>query len=149
MVSVSMDPDRTDYVAGHFERVASELCGEWLGIAFVVGALFANVGIYNAQMVVCERSLSASLVTYVLCPCSACARLPSLCAGVCMRASVSLALARALSRARTRRISLDLLSPPFHTHTCTHAHTLSPRCKVYGLVSGSGAERPGAGVPAV
>eukprot|EP00040_Diaphanoeca_grandis_P021267 m.113253 g.113253 ORF g.113253 m.113253 type:complete len:524 (-) comp28258_c0_seq1:51-1622(-) len=64
-VSLSMDQDRFNYEAGHFDELASQLLGDWLGYAFVIGAVFCNVGLYNAQILVCERSLAAMLDTYV------------------------------------------------------------------------------------
>lgn len=64
-VSVSIDDDRANYKAGHFDKLATELAGEWLGISFVIGAFFCNVGLYNAQVVVCERSLAASTSTEI------------------------------------------------------------------------------------
>lgn len=49
-VSVSLDPNRANYKAGHFEQSATALCGNWLGILFVLGACFSFVGLYNAQV---------------------------------------------------------------------------------------------------
>eukprot|EP00041_Stephanoeca_diplocostata_P011130 m.180609 g.180609 ORF g.180609 m.180609 type:complete len:581 (-) comp18426_c0_seq1:220-1962(-) len=60
-VSLSLDQDRANYDAGHFGQLATSLCGNWLGIMFVLGAFFSFIGLYNAQVVVCERSLAASL----------------------------------------------------------------------------------------
>eukprot|EP00041_Stephanoeca_diplocostata_P025388 m.661964 g.661964 ORF g.661964 m.661964 type:complete len:706 (-) comp22738_c0_seq8:2500-4617(-) len=60
-VSVSLDQTRANYKAGHFEQSATALCGDWLGVMFVLGAFFSFVGLYNAQVVVCERSMAASL----------------------------------------------------------------------------------------
>lgn len=59
-VSISLDQNRANYAAGHFDALATELAGDWLGISFVIGAFFCNVGLYNAQIIVCERSLAAS-----------------------------------------------------------------------------------------
>lgn len=36
--------------AGHFDELATTLAGDWLGIGFVIGAFFCNVGLYNAQV---------------------------------------------------------------------------------------------------
>lgn len=57
-VAVSLDNDRSNYVSGHFGDLAKDLCGRWLDISFVVGAAFCFVGNYNAQIIVCERSIA-------------------------------------------------------------------------------------------
>lgn len=49
-VSLSLDQDRANYEAGHFGQLATEMCGNWLGIMFVLGAFFSFVGLYNAQV---------------------------------------------------------------------------------------------------
>jgi hypothetical protein len=57
-VSISIDTNRTNYIPGHFNDLAEEECGEWLRYAFVIGATFSFVGLYNAQIIVCERSVA-------------------------------------------------------------------------------------------
>jgi hypothetical protein len=61
MVSLSMDSTRENYQPGQFDTLASKLCGEWLGIGFIIGATACFTGLYNAQIIVCERSLAAFL----------------------------------------------------------------------------------------
>jgi hypothetical protein len=61
MVSVSIDNDRNNYGAGHFDYLATELCGDWLGVFFTIGATCCFIGLYNAQVIVCERSMAAFL----------------------------------------------------------------------------------------
>ena len=49
--STACEPDRSfPPQAGHFDALATELAGDWLGISFVIGAFFCNVGLYNAQV---------------------------------------------------------------------------------------------------
>ena len=60
-VSVSMDQNRSNYSPGHFDPLSTELAGEWLGHLFVAGAVASFVGLYNAQIIVCERSMGAIL----------------------------------------------------------------------------------------
>lgn len=61
MVAISLDNNRSNYEAGHFDQLASDLAGDWLGWAFIWGACFSFIGLYNAQMIVCERSVAAFL----------------------------------------------------------------------------------------
>lgn len=61
MVSLSLDDDRANYAPGQFDTLASELCGDWLGIMFIAGATACFIGLYNAQIIVCERSMAAFL----------------------------------------------------------------------------------------
>mmetsp|Transcript_15452 Transcript_15452/g.45907 ORF Transcript_15452/g.45907 Transcript_15452/m.45907 type:complete len:505 (+) Transcript_15452:97-1611(+) len=58
-VAVSIDPNRTNYIPGHFNDLAAQECGEWLRYGFFIGAAFSFVGLYNAQIMVCERSAAA------------------------------------------------------------------------------------------
>eukprot|EP00040_Diaphanoeca_grandis_P027243 m.154614 g.154614 ORF g.154614 m.154614 type:complete len:499 (+) comp30898_c0_seq1:235-1731(+) len=58
-VSLSIDSNRSHYDVGYFNELAARELGAWIGYAFVVGAIFAFVGLYNAQIMVCERSLAA------------------------------------------------------------------------------------------
>lgn len=61
LVALSLDSDRENYYPGQFDTLATELCGEWLGIFFIVGATASFLGLYNAQIIVCERSMAAEL----------------------------------------------------------------------------------------
>ena len=61
MIAISLDGNRTNYDAGHFDKLASDLAGDWLGWGFVWGAFVSFVGLYNAQTIVCERSVAAFL----------------------------------------------------------------------------------------
>jgi len=61
MVSLSIDSSRENYEPGHFDTLATQLCGDWLGILFVAGATCCFIGLYNAQIIVCERSVAAFL----------------------------------------------------------------------------------------
>ena len=61
LVSVSIDATRSEYHPGHIDHLATELCGDWLGILFIMGAFCCYIGLYNARMIVCERSMAAFL----------------------------------------------------------------------------------------
>ena len=63
-VAVSLDDNRTNYAPGHFTNIATDLSGDWLGTCFVVGAAFCFVGNYNADIIVCERSIAAFIDPY-------------------------------------------------------------------------------------
>ena len=65
-VAVSLDPNRTRYVPGHFTAVAVELSGEWLGNCFLAGAAVCFIGNYNADIIVCERSVAAFAEPYTV-----------------------------------------------------------------------------------
>lgn len=56
-VSLSIDPDPSNYEAGHFNVVAEQLAGAWLSWGFQVGAIVCLVGLYNAAIITAERSL--------------------------------------------------------------------------------------------
>jgi amino acid transporter len=58
-VAVSIDPNRTHYVAGHFDTVATSLVGDWLGVCFIIAACVSQIGLFNGDMVVAERSLAS------------------------------------------------------------------------------------------
>lgn len=45
MVAISLDSNRTNFEAGHFDRLATDLAGDWLGLAFVWGACFSFIGL--------------------------------------------------------------------------------------------------------
>jgi len=58
-VSLSIDNNRTHYQVGYFNTLAEDLLGAWIGWAMTIGAVFSFIGLYNAQIMVCERSLAA------------------------------------------------------------------------------------------
>jgi len=58
-VAFSVDGNRSHYEAGHFDTVATDLVGDWLGVSFVVAACVSQVGLFNGDMVVAERSLAS------------------------------------------------------------------------------------------
>lgn len=114
-VSISRDNNRTNYDAGHFDELSTELCGEWyvasahsfypratcilpstpllsppsksihpgklrlnsmtltaltlqscrLSTFFVIGSCVSNIGLFNGDMVVCERSLASFVDPYI------------------------------------------------------------------------------------
>lgn len=64
-VSVSIDSNRTHYHAGHFDSIATSLVGDWLGVSFVVAACLSQIGLFNGDMVVAERSMASVFDTYI------------------------------------------------------------------------------------
>lgn len=57
-ISTSLDQDWGKYKAGHFTNLAERIAGEWLGYCFIMASNVCLIGLYNAQTMTCERSMS-------------------------------------------------------------------------------------------
>lgn len=58
-----LDSNYSNYEAGHFDAVASENMGAWLGWSFLVASIMCQLGLLNSTMMAAQRMLYYFLQT--------------------------------------------------------------------------------------
>eukprot|EP00298_Acanthocystis_sp_HF-20_P018691 c22012_g5_i5.p1 GENE.c22012_g5_i5~~c22012_g5_i5.p1 ORF type:complete len:262 (+),score=92.16 c22012_g5_i5:564-1349(+) len=60
-LSLSVDPVRSHYDAGHFALIAGDLAGSWLTILLTITAQISQIGLYICGSIACDRYFSILL----------------------------------------------------------------------------------------